>query len=163
MATQKNPAQEGTRLSEKNALPGRTGCIKSETVEGTQEINCSLIPGSPNGRSVPKKAHLTKPEHFKLVYNEGSTQTDRFLVLKARQNRLELTRYGISVSKRVGNAVVRNRVKRVLREILRLNDLNPGWDIVVIVRNPASGGDYTQLNKSAVNLLTRAGIAAKLK
>jgi ribonuclease P protein component len=163
MATQENPPQEGTRLSEKNAYPGWAGCIKDETVKGTQEINCSLIPGYPHGASMQKKEHLTKPEQFTLVYNEGSTQTDRFLVLKARQNRLELTRYGISVSKRIGNAVVRNRVKRVLREILRLNDLNPGWDIVIIVRTPASAGDYALLNKSAVNLLSRAGIAAKPK
>ena len=110
---------------------------------------------------MPKKEHLTKPEQFDLVYKQGSTQTDRFLVLKARPNQLDFTRHGISVSKRIGNAVVRNRVKRVLREILRLNDLNSGWDLVIIVRNPASAGDYAQLNKSAVNLLSRAGITAK--
>ncbi len=108
-----------------------------------------------------KKTHLTQPEQFDLVYKEGSTQTDRFLVLKTRPNQLDYCRFGISVSKRVGNAVVRNRVKRVLREILRLADLNSGWDIVVIVRNPASSGDYALLNKSAINLLSRAGIAKK--
>lgn len=108
-----------------------------------------------------KQTHLTQPEQFNLVFREGSTQTDRFLVLKARPNQLDYYRFGISVSKRIGNAVVRNRVKRVLREILRLADLNSGWDIVVIVRNPASSGDYTLLNKSAVSLLSRAGIAKK--
>ena len=108
-----------------------------------------------------KRTHLTQPEQFNLVFREGSTQTDRFLVLKARPNQLDYYRFGISVSKRIGNVVVRNRVKRVLREILRLADLNSGWDIVVIVRNPASSGDYANLNKSAVNLLSRAGIAKK--
>jgi ribonuclease P protein component len=107
------------------------------------------------------KYHLTNPSQFDLVYNEGSTQTDRFLVLKARPNQLDYTRYGISVSKRIGNAVIRNRVKRVLREILRLKDLNPGWDIVMIARSPASGGDYALLSKSVSNLLSRAGITAK--
>jgi len=108
-----------------------------------------------------KKQHLTKPEQFDLVYKEGNAQADRYLVMKAKPNQLEYSRYGISVSKRIGNAVVRNRVKRVLREILRLNNLNPGWDIVMIARNPASGGDYAQLNKSAVNLLSRDGITVK--
>lgn len=108
-----------------------------------------------------KKGHLTQPTQFDLVYKEGSTQTDRYLVLKIRRNQLEFTRFGVSVSKRIGNAVVRNRVKRVLREILRLNDLKPGWDIVVIARNAASGGVYNQLNKSAVNLLSRAGIVVE--
>lgn len=108
-----------------------------------------------------RKYHLTHPSQFDLVYNEGSTQTDRFLVLKARPNQLDYTRYGISVSKRIGNAVVRNRVKRVLREILRLKDLNPGWDIVMIARSPTSGGDYALLSKSVSNLLSRAGITAK--
>jgi ribonuclease P protein component len=161
MATQENTPQEGARLSEKNAHPRRSGCIEGETVEGTQAINCSIAVISSNGRSMRKKEHLTQPEQFNLVFKEGSTQTDRYLVMKLRQNQSEFTRYGISINKRIGNAVVRNRVKRVLREILRLNDLNPGWDIVVIARSPASGGDYAQLNKSAVNLLSRAGIIAK--
>jgi ribonuclease P protein component len=108
-----------------------------------------------------KQIHLTQPGQFDLVFNEGSTQTDRFMVLKARPNQLEFSRFGISVNKRIGNAVVRNRVKRILREVLRLTDLNPGWDIVMIVRNPASNGNYEQLNKSAVNLLSRAGITGK--
>ncbi len=161
MATQENSPQEGTRFFEENAQSRRPGCIKSETVEGTQEINCSITAASSSGRNLRKKEHLTKPEQFDLVYKEGGTQTDRYLVMKARPSQLEFTRYGISVSKRIGNAVVRNRVKRVLREILRLNDLKPGWDIVMIARNPASGGDYAQLNKSAVNLLSRAGITVK--
>ncbi len=105
-----------------------------------------------------KQTHLTQPEQFDLVYKEGSTQTDRFLVLKARPNQLKISRYGISISKRIGIAVVRNRVKRVLREILRLSNLSPGWDIVIIARNPSSSGHYALLNKSAANLLTRAGI-----
>jgi ribonuclease P protein component len=107
------------------------------------------------------KEHLTHPDQFNLVYNEGNTQTDRFLVLKYRPNELEYIRFGISVSKRIGIAVVRNRVKRVLREILRLNNLKPGWDIVIIARNPASNGNYALLNNSAINLLSRAGLMVR--
>jgi ribonuclease P protein component len=110
---------------------------------------------------VKREQHLTKPDQFTAVYNEGCTQTDRFLVLKAKPNQLEFSRYGVSVSKRVGKAVIRNRVKRILREILRLTSLCPGWDIILIVRIPAAGSDYKQLEKSVVNLLLRARIIAK--
>ena len=62
------------------------------------------------------------------------------------------------VSRRVGKAVVRNRVKRLLREILRKTPLRPGWDVVFIARAPSSVADYAVLGKSVKNLLFRAGI-----
>jgi|MudIll2142460700_1097286.scaffolds.fasta_scaffold21470_5 ribonuclease P protein component len=108
-----------------------------------------------------REERLTKPELFTLVYNEGKTQTDRFLVMRTRPNQLNYSRYGISVSKHVGKAVVRNRIKRILREILRLTPLCPGWDVVLIARGPSAGSDYGRLNKSVVNLLSRAGLKAK--
>ncbi len=102
-----------------------------------------------------REKRLTKPEHFALVYDEGVTQKNRYLVLKARPNQLEFPRYGISVSKRVGKAVIRNRVKRILREILRLSPLNSGWDIILIARKAAAETDYRQLNQSVNELLSR--------
>jgi ribonuclease P protein component len=110
---------------------------------------------------VEKVDRLTKPEQFTVVFEKGISQVDRFLVLKALPNKLEYCRYGISVSKRVGNAVVRNRVKRVLREILRLSHLENGWDIVFIARSPSASSDYQHLCKSVLNLLSRANIAFK--
>jgi ribonuclease P protein component len=105
--------------------------------------------------------HLNKPEQFTLVYKNGCSQADRLLVIKALQNRLEFSRYGISVSKRVGQAVVRNRIKRRIREILRLRLLDSGWDIIIIARSPAAGSDFHQLEKSLCGLLSRAHIVAK--
>jgi ribonuclease P protein component len=112
---------------------------------------------------VEKVEHLTKPEQFSLVYEKGISLADRLLVLKALPNQLEYSRYGISVSKRVGKAVVRNRVKRVLREIIRLTPIERGWDIVFIARSPAASGEYHQLDKSVLNLLSRAVITGKQK
>lgn len=108
-----------------------------------------------------KIERLTKPEQYSLVYKNGGSHIDRFLVLKTIPNRLEYSRYGISVSKRVGKAVVRNRVKRVLREILRLTPLERGFDIIIIARSPAALCDYHHLYKSVLDLLSRARAVAK--
>jgi ribonuclease P protein component len=112
-------------------------------------------------RTVEKVQRLTKPGQYSLVYKKGGSLSDRFLVLKTIPNQLEYSRYGISVSKKVGNAVVRNRVKRVLREILRLTPLERGLDIIIIARNPAAFCTYRDLNKSVLNLLSRASMTAK--
>jgi ribonuclease P protein component len=71
-----------------------------------------------------------------------------------RANELEKNRLGISVSKKVGNSVVRHRLTRVIREVYRLNDneIEKGWDIVIIARNGAKDLGYDDLKKSFFHL-----------
>ncbi|MFC1982069.1 ribonuclease P protein component [Chloroflexota bacterium] len=102
--------------------------------------------------------HLTKPQQYALVYSDGSSWASGLLVMKTLPNGLTLSRYGFSVSKRVGKAVTRNRVKRLLREILRVTPLKLGWDIVFIVRPRAAKADYAGLKKAAEGLLSWAGL-----
>ncbi len=102
--------------------------------------------------------YLTKTEQYALVYREGSSWVDRLVVMKALPNSLDLTRCGFSVSRRVGSAVVRNRVKRRLREILRLTPLPSGWDIVFIARPRVAAARYDNIEKSVRGLLARAGL-----
>lgn len=80
--------------------------------------------------------------------------------MKVAPNGLGLSRYGFSVSRHVGKAVVRNRVKRLLREILRQTPLRPGCDIIFIARSPAAAADYAGLEKSVRGLAFRAGLFA---
>ena len=102
--------------------------------------------------------YLTKPEQYALVHDKGSSWVSSLLVMRILPNRLGLSRYGFSVSRRVGKAVVRNRVKRLLREILRITSLEPGWDIIFIARPAAATADYASLEKSVKDLLLRAGL-----
>ena len=104
---------------------------------------------------------ITKPGQYALVYDKGRTRVSDLVVLKSMPNGLSLSRYGFSVSRRVGRAVVRNRVRRLFREILRLIPLEPGWDIVVIARPAAATTDYATLRKSVVGLLSQVHLLAK--
>ena len=99
---------------------------------------------------------LTKRAQYVLVYHKGSTYIDSLIVMKVLPNRLNLSRRGFSVTKKVGKAVQRNRLKRLLREIVRLQLVKPGWDIVFIVRREAVTADYHQLGKAITKLLAQA-------
>ena len=102
---------------------------------------------------------LTRDGQFQLVYDRGRSWAARDIVVRALPNGLDLTRYGLAVGRRLGKAVVRNRVKRRLREILRKSPLSPGWDIVLIARRPAAKADYKNLEKSVTDLLIKAGLS----
>ena len=104
------------------------------------------------------KQHLTRKAQFDSVYNNSSPWVEKTVVMRATPNGLDISRYGFSVSRRVGNAVVRNRVKRLLREILRKAPLRPGWDLVFIARPAVAGSDYDSLGEAVAKLLCRAGL-----
>ena len=99
---------------------------------------------------------LTKRAQYTLVYRQGKVWARSLVVVKAMPNGLSLSRYGFSVTKKVGKAVQRNRVKRLLREIMRLQSIKPGWDIVFIARPVAVNANYRQLERALTELLARA-------
>jgi ribonuclease P protein component len=102
------------------------------------------------------KQHLTRSQDFDRVYRQKASWACSLLVVRAAENQADYSRYGFSINKRVGNAAVRNLIRRRSREIMRRLRLRPGQDIVLIVRAPAAKAQYNELNKAVEDLLRRA-------
>jgi len=102
-----------------------------------------------------RRHRLTSSKQFSQIHREGLSIANRFLVVRVLSNGLEHSRFGFLVSKRIGNAVVRNRVKRRLREAVRLSLVKPGWDAVFIARRDISRADFQELKQATENLLRR--------
>lgn len=90
---------------------------------------------------------LKKNYEFRRVYNKGKSGVSPVLVVYARPNRGERNRLGVTVSVKLGKAVVRNRVRRRLREIFRLSqpEMKQGYDIVLVARARAAAAPYPEL------------------
>lgn len=99
---------------------------------------------------------LAKRAQYASIYQQGSTYLDNLIVMKVLPNGLNLSRSGFSVTKRLGKAVKRNRLRRLLREIVRLQLIRPGWDIILIVRPRAATANYHQLERAVSELFARA-------
>jgi len=116
---------------------------------------------APAGKAMRKELRLRRRKDFDAVFRQGRAWHNELLVLRSIPNALEHNRYGFITSKRLGKAVVRNRVRRRLRESVRVLPANPGWDVVVSAKARAAEADFQQLNRAVVELLDRAGILAE--
>jgi ribonuclease P protein component len=104
------------------------------------------------------KQRLTKRRDFAAVYRKGRALAHPLVVLRLLPNQLPYSRYGFAVSKTVGKAVVRNQVRRRLREGIGTLPVQPGWDIVVIARPKAAAADFHTLRRVTAGLLFRAEV-----
>lgn len=107
-----------------------------------------------------KKYRIRKNAEFRVVYKKGKSFSNELLVLYVFKNKKELNRVGVSVSKKVGKSVTRNRVRRLIYESYRLNNgnLKTGHDLVFIARNAAKDKGYYDIKNAVLNLLNRAGL-----
>ncbi len=97
---------------------------------------------------------LKKNHQFQTVYKKGVSRANKYLIMYIMENGTEGNRIGISVSKKVGNSVVRHRVTRLIRETYRLHEnlFNSGLDIVIIARPGAATVGYKEVESALLHL-----------
>ena len=107
---------------------------------------------------VSRDRRLRKRADFDSVRSRGTRVGDGLFVLIVAPSELARTRWGLAVSRRVGNAVVRNSVKRKIRESIRDMHCETGWDVIVSARPAAAGAGSESVRNSLRQLAGRAGM-----
>lgn len=103
---------------------------------------------------------LSRPQEFAALQSEGTTRSHPLIVARFRRTSLETTRFGLSTGRKLGGAVIRNRVRRRLREALRVMapSFRPGWDVLIIARPALVGADHDALVEALRRVLEKAGV-----
>lgn len=99
-------------------------------------------------------------EDFRKVYGAGNSRANRLLVMYILENKTDTTRFGISVSKKVGNSIVRHRLTRLIRESIRLNSdkFESGYDIVIVARAGLKGLGFMETESALLHVSKIHGI-----
>jgi ribonuclease P protein component len=109
---------------------------------------------------VKRSFRLTKSADFKRVRRLGKAYPQPLIVLVALPNELLYSRFAVVAGRSVGNAVKRNRAKRVMREVLNklLPDISSGWDLILIARQPISAASFSQIQEAVRVVFQRSGL-----
>ncbi len=144
--------------------PGRNrgsaeSSCRCEIVCGTGFLACPTF-APETSLAVERRIRLRRTTDVRLVYDEGRSWAHPLLVLVARPNGLDFSRVGVTASRRVGNAVARNRAKRLMREAARClyPQFGVGWDVMLIARAAILKVKEPQVEQALASLLRRAGV-----
>ena len=156
ISAQKAFTRKGSRLQSKDEYQQRKKSFSGQTCKRKKKI---VRLGHRSvafffGGSMKFSESLKKNRHFQFVYGNGKSYADKYLVMYVKENGTDRNRIGISVSKKVGNSVVRHRVTRLVRESYRLHEamFNSGLDIVVVARKTAASVGYSEIEEALLHL-----------
>jgi ribonuclease P protein component len=120
-------------------------------------------PAGKEAMTHPREARLVKRGEFDAVYRAGRRRSSSHFTVFFRANALPQTRFGVSIKKALGGAVVRNRMRRRVREIVRCHrrEIPAGWDIVIHPKSAVAKARFAELTADLLRLLEGAGQARK--
>lgn len=163
LSAEETQACEGARVQGSDEHPCRSAYAKAPAAEGPQAPFCLTVAMKPRQA---RRGRLTRSAEFERVYRRGGSCANRYLVVYSfPRGGSDEPRLGLSVSRRVGGAVERNRVKRVLREAVASvrDELRDGFDVVVVARPAVLDLDeqagLAGVAASLRELLAQAGVA----
>lgn len=112
---------------------------------------------------LPRAHRLRRSADIRQVRRKGQRWSHPLLLLYAIENNRDSTRFAISASGRIGNAVVRNRARRRIREVLRrqLPAMQSGWDCLLVVKEGAPSASFPVLEQAIIDLLARTGVLSR--
>jgi ribonuclease P protein component len=156
LSAQEAPPRKRARLSRQDAIgrrpagSGHSSRSRSKTADG-------LTIG--RGSNTPRLVMLSRPQDFAAIQGSGTTRSHPFLTARFRRTDLETTRFGLSTGRNLGGAVVRNRVRRRLREALRVMapSFQPGWDVLIIARPSIVAADHDAMVGALRRTLAKGG------
>jgi len=160
LSTQEAPPRQGARLPLPDEVSGRPADAGAASRPRPEE---ALGLTSTRGVPRPRLAMIVRPSDFEALQRDGVSSGTPIVAVRVRRTDLAETRFGISTSKRVGKAVVRNRARRRIREVLRasLHLVTPGWDVLVVARPPIVEADRETLAATIDRLLRKRGVIAR--
>lgn len=157
LSAESAPPQKGARFPCADAYPRRAQCPCASSSSRTEAPDPVGVMGTRGEQGFPRAERLLKRGDFEEAYSAGRREECGFFVLVALDRSAGPSRLGISVSRKVGNAVARNRCKRLIREVFRRNSarLPTGWDLVVVVRRSLVDSGYAEIEQQLVAAICR--------
>jgi ribonuclease P protein component len=107
-----------------------------------------------------KKWRITRGKEYGYIYKTGRRITGKYIIVFIKENNLDYNRFGIVTSKKIGNAVTRNRAKRQLREVIRKNMqmIRPGYNLVIIARFNMKEPIFDMIEKDFLRIMKKASL-----
>ena len=156
LSAKETPPRQGTRLSCPDELdrwstdPGRSPRPRPEAADGLIE----------RGTQPPRLVMLSSPRDFATLQERGAARSHPLLVVRVLRTDTDTTRFGLATSRKLGGAVIRNRLRRRLREALRAlaPSFQPGWDVLIIARPALVTATHGEMTEAVARLLRRGGV-----